>query len=129
MLRRVAQAVALRTAGIAIAITLGGCADWPGLVAGSATGFENVPPGYYWAEYDHETLMLFRMPQARPDPGQWYEQKGAVPDWFTGPGLYLLHENLAWEPVAQEGSQTLDLWLQLWDVGPAPDTLEPEVDP
>jgi len=98
---------------------LAGCADWPGLVAGSALEFEHLPPGYYWAEYDGAALRLFRMPQMRGDPGRWYEQERPAPDWFIGPGLYLLAENLTWQPVAQEGSQTLDLWLQLWDVGPA----------
>ena len=81
-----------------------------------------LPPeaaGTYWVEHIDGELQLFRMPETAGDPGTWYAIVMDPPEWYTVPALYTLDEDGIWQQESTGDGETLDDWLQLWDVAPA----------
>lgn len=100
--------------------SLGGCPLDLSRVAPATEESLPTDAGYYWVEHVDEDLSLFQMPRYRDEPGTWWVVSGVAPDWYAGPGLYLLNEAGSWVPEASAADVTLDDLMLTWDVGPRP---------
>jgi hypothetical protein len=75
-------------------------------------------PGMYWAEYRDGELTLFELPRYRGEQGAWHTLGPDLPEWYGGPGLYLLSEDGSWSRLTTDRTLTLDEVIQLHDPPP-----------
>ena len=93
--------------------SLGGCP-----VDNAGTGLQPVEAGTYWVEYQDDSLMAFELPAYRGESGMWRTLETTHPEWFSGPALYELRADGAWDRVTKDNSESLDDVLQTYDPGP-----------
>lgn len=90
-----------------------------------APGFNTLTPGTYYVEQRDDKLFALGLARSdAPTPDQtatedWLQLSDPT-EWYQGPGVYVLSDDMQWTPTQQTSTATLDEVIQLNDAPPPP---------